>query len=153
MEVEITDAQQLLAINHASVVAAVTEVLALEGVRTDVVEVYFVEEAEMCQLHADHFDDPSPTDTISFPMDAPGDPSSPHILGSVFVAPSAAITCAAAEGGDPHTEALLYMVHGLLHLMGYDDIEDADRLEMRAAESRHMKHLSSKRIALNSSRE
>ena len=63
------------------------------------------------------------------------------MLGEVFVCPATAIAYAAEHGNDPHQETSLYIVHGLLHLMGYDDLDDASILLMRQAEERHMNQL------------
>lgn len=123
-------------------------VIAYEGFHTDEVAIHIVSNEEMCELHNDYFDDPSPTDCISFPMDN-DDPSGFNTLGDVFVCPKIAIEYATEHKIDPYEELTLYIVHGLLHLMGYDDIEDEDREEMRAAEKKHMDHLKTLDLCLS----
>ena len=66
------------------------------------------------------------------------------ILGDVFVCPETAVDYANTHDLAPYHELSLYIVHGLLHLMGYDDILEEDRNEMRKAEEKHMKHLKKK---------
>lgn len=115
-------------------------VISYEGHSYDEVSIYLVDMDQICSIHQDFFDDPSPTDCISFPMDEP-DEEGYKILGDIFVCPKAAIDYAVMNGGDPYYETTLYTVHGLLHLLGYDDIEEVDQIEMREAEKRHMEHL------------
>jgi len=130
-----------------AVQAIVQAVVASEGLSFDEAAIHFVDEKAICSLHQQYFNDPSPTDCISFPMDDANDQGF-KVLGEVFVCPSAAIQYAAKEGGDPYRETTLYIIHGLLHLMGYDDIKDEDRVRMRQAEQRHMQHLKEKQLVL-----
>lgn len=120
-----------------------------EGQQADEAAVTFLSDKEMCDLHRIHFDDPSPTDCISFPMD---DPDEEHyrVLGEVFICPQTALTYAQEHSVDPYRELTLYLVHGFLHLMGYDDIDEHDQLEMRTAEERHMKLLENAGLLLRS---
>ena len=98
-----------------------------------------------------YLDDPSVTDCISFPMDSDqqSDPSSYRLLGDVFICPQVAKNYASRVGGDSYRELSLYLVHGLLHLIGYDDIKEKDRRAMRAAEERHMRNLHKKQLILS----
>lgn len=134
-----------------SVKQVVKAVLSLENQATDEVAVYFVSEEEISRLHLEYFDDPSPTDCISFPLDAQSDPIY-HVLGEIFVCPKTAIEYTLKSGEaapkQPYLEATLYLVHGLLHLLGYDDIKKTDQKKMRAAEARLMEYLIQKQITI-----
>lgn len=89
----------------------------------------FVNDAQIAQVHADFMDDPTPTDVITFPADASME-SAGEIIVSVDHARSRA-----DELDEPFSRELsLYLVHGWLHLAGYDDRNDADRARMREAE-------------------
>jgi probable rRNA maturation factor len=77
------------------------------------------------------------------------DPSDYCLLGDIFVCPKTAIKYAADHNGDPYEETTLYVVHGMLHLFGYDDIEEDDIVEMRAAEHRHMSNLKKLDLSLH----
>lgn len=89
----------------------------------------FVDDATIAQVHADFMGDPAPTDVITFPADPTMD-SAGEIIVSVDHASSRA-----AELGEPFSRELsLYLIHGWLHLAGYDDRSDTDRIKMRAAE-------------------
>lgn len=122
-------------------------VLAAEGQRCDEVTINFVDTPTICELHKQFFDDPSVTDCISFPIDDMEE-TGYRVLGEVFVCPKTALDYAKAHKGDPYGELTLYIVHGLLHLMGYDDIAPPDIEEMRAAELRHLNNLRAKGIVL-----
>lgn len=151
MEINIIDEQNDLKITPQSVCSVVENVLALENTSCDEVSVYFVDKTKISQLHEQFFNDPSPTDCISFPIDDDEDDDGYHILGDVFVCPHTAIKYAAEHDLDPHTEATLYVVHGLLHLLKYDDIDENDYIKMKCAEQRHMDNLKERGICLGTS--
>jgi probable rRNA maturation factor len=144
MKVLVFDQQCDLSIAQSSIKPIVKNVLALEKRKTDEVSVYFVTTEEICRLHKEFFSDPSPTDCISFPLDQAHE-TDYHILGEIFICPKTAIDYVVKAGEeineDCYTEATLYLVHGLLHLLGYDDIEEEDQQIMRGAEQRLMEPL------------
>ncbi len=91
--------------------------------------VVFVDDTMIGQIHDDFMDDPSATDVITFPANAEME-SAGEIIVSVDHARSRA-----AELDEPFSRELsLYLVHGWLHLAGYDDRNDSDRAAMRIAE-------------------
>ncbi len=140
--VTIDNTQNAVALSEERIAQICRHVIAFEGQKADELSLHFVDTATICQLHDEFFDDPTTTDCISFPIDPPDEPGY-RVIGEVFVCPETAINYCKTHGGDPLRETLLYTVHGLLHLMGYDDIEEADREEMRAAERRHFDSLES----------
>ena len=77
------------------------------------------------------------TDVITFDL-RPTDrqPEEDEVCGEIYVCPEVAVTAAAKFGTTPSRELVLYLVHGMLHLSGYDDIEPEDIPHMRAAEAR-----------------
>jgi probable rRNA maturation factor len=95
------------------------------------ISVYFVSEKKICELHAEFFNDPSPTDCISFPVDD-------DYLGDIFISPLAANRYDPAR---PYEEVLLYLVHGILHLIGFDDVHANEKRSMRKMEKKCMDHL------------
>jgi len=118
----------------------------LEGTSAGEVELFFVSEERICALHHEHFNDPTPTDCMTFPMDPVGPDC--KMLGSVFVCPKIAICYAKEHGQDPYRECMLYVVHGLLHLLGYKDKIESDKLEMRKAEETCMAILAERGLIL-----
>lgn len=73
------------------------------------------------------------TDVISF--DLSGDPNAP-LSAQVIACGQVAVREAAARGHGVQWELMLYVVHGLLHLLGYDDRTAADAAEMYLAQER-----------------
>lgn len=98
------------------------------------ISIYFVTEAKISQLHKEFFGDPTPTDCISFPLDQ-------DHLGEVFISPKAALQY---NPKNPYQELTLYLVHGVLHLIGYDDLDPVKRKEMRKKEKLCIRQLSNK---------
>ncbi len=141
LKVHLDNDQSDLALDEAQVAPLVEAVLSLEGVSPEEVSVSFAGEAAMCAMHEEFFLDPSLTDCMSFPIDG-------QILGDVVLCPKVAIGYVRDHGGDPYEELSLYLVHGLLHLLGYDDMEEEKRGEMRAAEKRVMAHLKEQGLIL-----
>jgi len=105
--------------------------------------IVFVDDADLAQMHADWLNDPTLTDVITF--DLRDDPSGP--AGELYVSVERALAVAARRQASPLRELLLYVVHGVLHLCGFDDHEAADRRRMRAAERRAFARLERERGA------
>lgn len=140
MIIHISNRQKVLKVSKPHIKKIVREVIALEKQRCDEVSLHFVSVKEICSLHEQFFNDPSQTDCISLPMDG-ADEAHYRILGEIFVCAETAIQYADSHKTDPDRELILYVIHGLLHLFGFDDIETKDRLKMRARERKHMAHL------------
>jgi len=85
-------------------------------------------------LHARFFDDPAPTDVITFPGDL-----ELSAAGEICVCADLAQDYAAQHDGDFARELALYLLHGYLHLAGYDDRQPAARARMRRAEKLGMR--------------
>lgn len=142
MIVNIINEQFALDIAIEQVERLVKKVIESEEQTCDEVNVYFVDTPTISQLHEQFFNDSSSTDCISFPMDEE-EGEQYRLLGEVFICPATAIDYAAKNQGNAYQETSLYIVHSLLHLMGYDDIEEEDICLMRRAEERHMQKLQS----------
>ncbi len=152
MNVLIFDQQDDLPINEESVRHAVKRTLSLKHCHADEVSVYFVSVDEISRLHQEFFDDPTPTDCISFPYDKEKVGGFQH-LGEVFVCPKIAIEyvlkLSEEINEDRYREITLYVIHGLLHLLGYDDIEEKDQKAMRAEENLVMQDLIEKNLLIS----
>lgn len=147
MKVLIFNRQSDLSFSEPAVAQIAEAVVDLERHHYDEVSINFVTEKEISDLHAEFFQDPSPTDCISFPMDS-DEEAGYRILGEIFVCPRTAIQYAKEHQLDPYEELTLYIIHGLLHLMGYDDVRKEDQQKMRAAEQRCISYLQEMHILL-----
>ncbi len=101
------------------------------------VSVVLVEVAAMEQLHVQWMDEPGPTDVLSFPMDElrPGTSEKPTpagLLGDIVLCPAVAEAQAVEAGHSLMAELELLTTHGMLHLLGFDHAEPAERDEMFA---------------------
>ena len=114
--------------------SVVEHVLHAQGVRSAEVDVSIVGDAAMRALNRRWLDHDFPTDVLSFHTDGDGSPGAP-LEGQVVLNPDYAAREAAVHGWSAADELALYLVHGLLHLCGYDDREPADRRAMREREA------------------
>lgn len=111
-------------------------------IKTNEVILHFVTESKICKLHSKYFNDPSVTDCITFPIDSYKDKKNQfHILGEVFICPKTAISYAKQHHIEPEVELYRYIIHCLLHLIGYDDISIDDRIRMKRKERNCLKKL------------
>src|SRR6267142_1150334 len=108
--------------------------LGLEGA---LVELHLVDKKEITKLHKIHFKKATPTDCISLAYHTPKEikkAGKQLFLGEVYVCPEVAQAYAAEHDLDPQEELLLYIIHGILHLVGYKDGNAASKKAMRAQE-------------------
>jgi probable rRNA maturation factor len=96
------------------------------------VNLVFVDENEMTELHIKWMDEPGPTDVLSFPMDMPAAPGDAVTLGDIVIAPTVAARQAATSGHSAEHEIFILAAHGLLHILGYDHANKEDEKVMFA---------------------
>jgi probable rRNA maturation factor len=94
------------------------------------IQLVMVSDEALAELHGRFLDDDSPTDVMAFDMSDEVDGRN----GEVYVSVDCARRVSAQRGTSFDRELALYVVHGCLHLCGYDDHEDEDRARMREAE-------------------
>lgn len=116
---------------RAFVARAVRAVFAHVGA-TIPVSLLLTDDAEIAALHAQHLGDPTPTDVMSFELDG---------TAELVVSVTTAARVARARGHAVRAEVALYIVHGLLHLLGHDDTTLRARARMRDAERAVMQRL------------
>lgn len=136
MKISLYNTQKTVKISTKSLKKAVLAILQYLKVPCDEIAVHLVSKKKICDLHDQFFNDPSPTDCISFPSKKP--PSGYYFFGDIFVSPIAAKEFVEKSGGSLYEELTLYLIHGLLHLNGYDDIKPHDRKTMRRKEKELM---------------
>lgn len=120
---------------------SIKSVLKVEELDDDVeVSVSFVGDEEIRDLNRDYRGVDKSTDVLSFPMDDEFIIDN-RILGDVIIN-TRRVMEQAEELGHSHERELSYLtVHSILHLLGYDHIEDGDKKEMREREKLSMKEL------------
>jgi probable rRNA maturation factor len=100
--------------------------------------VVFVSDRALARMHGRWLGDGAPTDVITFDL-AEGAAGGP--IGELYVSVERALVESRRRGVRPERELALYVVHGVLHLCGYDDHGPTDRRRMRAAERRVLEDL------------
>src|SRR5207247_1178467 len=123
--------RQTAPIDVDALAALASETLIAEGLREVELSLSFIDDAEMEDLHVRYLDQPGPTDVLSFPLDGE-DERGLRVLGDVVIAPSVA---ARNTPADPAAELRLLVVHGILHLLGYDHEEDEEKATMWARQT------------------
>lgn len=107
-------------------------------------------DARISVLNAEFRGKPAPTNVLSWPSDErasefagedpvlpdPGTPDDPESLGDIAIAYDTCLAEAAAQGKPPADHVTHLIVHGVLHLLGYDHIEDEDADLMEGHEVR-----------------
>ena len=155
VEVFIADEQAAHPVDTMRWIRLARSVLEAEGVRGDAeLSMLFVDEEAMADLNQRFTGKPGATDVLSFPIDeepteggrspdsggtgpgfVPPEPSDlPMLVGDVVICPAVAARNAPEHAGSYDDELALLIVHGILHLMGMDHIEDAEATEMERRE-------------------
>lgn len=101
------------------------------------ISIAIVSEDEIAQLNEKYRSKQGPTDVLSFPCDDVATivaDDEPIMLGDIIIAPAVAEANAAELGNTIEEELNLLVVHGVLHLLGYDHIEDSDAVVMQERE-------------------
>lgn len=118
-------------------------VLDAEGLDEDTgVALVLIDEQQMTELNVAHMGKEGPTDVLSFPIETalPGSPPArlsggpPIELGDIFIAPSVVRRNAERQDVPFEDELALMVVHGLLHLLGWDHEDEADAIRMENRE-------------------
>lgn len=148
-EIDISNRQQAVPIDRDAIHAAVLRALQMEQVDSAVLSISIVDDLTIHTLNRHHLHHDYPTDVISFQLDfSEGDMvQSPDvdesrelraaraaIEGEIIASAEMAATMAAQGEWSVHDELTLYVIHGLLHICGYDDRSADEQAVMRARE-------------------
>jgi len=128
------DDRQTDAVDIEGLTALARACLVGEGVVDAELSISFVTKDEIADLHRRYLQEAGPTDVLSFPLDDEAGEDGLRLLGDVVIAPAVA---AQNNPDDPGSELRLLLVHGILHLLGHDHMEQADRATMWARQERY----------------
>lgn len=125
----------------------VTHVLAGERISAGQVDVFLYDPTEMAALNHLHMQSDRPTDVLAFPLDGPmlkagemSDSAAGLHVGDIVLCVEVARNQAPEHCGSFDAEITLLIIHGVLHLLGYDHLEDDPRTQMQSREARYMNH-------------
>jgi len=137
------DRQDMMEINgdnEAAIERAVEAVLTEEECDGNFeISVSFVTNEEIKELNKEYRNVDSETDVLSFPMNEEFDGVT--ILGDIVISTQKIIEQADDFGHSPEREMIYLTVHSMLHLLGYDHMENDEKSAMRAKEKEIMKNL------------
>ena len=131
IEVDVIDRQRAVRVGRAWLTRVVRRALVRQGVERAGISILLVGDRRMARLHEEWLGVPGTTDVITFDL---ADDGVAGLRGDIVVSAETARRVARELGWAPRHELAYYVVHGLLHLAGHDDIDPADRRAMRARE-------------------
>ena len=110
------------------------EITAIRGVRHAIaVSCYFVPESQIRKLNRDHRGSDSITDVLSFPLGYAA-PGTGWVLGDIVICMDAVESKAISSGNGLEDQLAFSLIHSVLHLVGFDHIEEHDRTLMEHRE-------------------
>ncbi len=140
MIVEIADLQKHYGIKSSNIKRAVKEVLSREG-KDARLSIALVDNSRIKELNKQYFNSDEVTDVISFPLSNNKNLLSGEIIVSVETAVETAVDTAGKRNISIEGEIVLYIIHGILHLLGYDDGNEGNARVMHEEESKILKTL------------
>ena len=152
--IEIAKSEEFVTVDDVLLREVTEKTLAAELVARAEVSIAVVGNDVIRELHDRYLGKNTATDVLSFAFDSeddtPGDPATAnesasepvaqkHIEGEVILSAEMALETASRFHWKPLDECILYLVHGLLHLVGYDDLTESDQKAMRTREKAILK--------------
>ena len=128
-KVTISSSQNALRVPRRKIADLIDLTARLEDVAIHEVDVAVVDDSQIAALNRRYLRRPGPTDVLSFDM---GEPGASGLCAQIVVCAQVAVAEARRRRTGPQAELMLYVLHGLLHLLGYDDLADDDAERMHA---------------------
>src|SRR6266849_1073159 len=129
--ISVATPQDIVAVDRARMREVARAVLEGEGIADAEISLAFVDNPTIHQLNQRYLQHDEPTDVLSFPL---SEANAKRLAGELVIGAEVAQTQAASLGHDLQAELALYVIHGLLHLCGYDDETEPGVEEMRRRE-------------------
>lgn len=142
-KVTIATPQEIVEIDRGRMRDLVRTVLAGENIPDFEISLAFVDNPTIHRLNKRFLDHDEPTDVLTFPLGDGGK----KLAGELILGVEVAKEQAAERGHDVQAELALYVIHGLLHLCGYDDKSPKAEREMRQRERHWLEKLGLPNIA------
>lgn len=134
IQIDVRNEQQMLAVDEALLRQAIEAVLAGEGIARAEISLAVIDDSAMHALNRQYLDHDEPTDVLSFVLEEePG-----YVEGEIIVSADTAVAASRSFGWEPANELLLYVIHGALHLVGYDDLNPEAQAQMRSRERTYL---------------
>ncbi len=136
--ISIASPQESVAIDRGRMRDTVRTVLEGEGRADAEISLAFVDNATSHRLNRQYLNHDEPTDVLSFPLSGG---TTGRLKGELVIGAEVALAQAESLGHDVQAELALYVIHGLLHLCGYDDHTEAEAAKMRERERHYLQKL------------
>jgi probable rRNA maturation factor len=139
-KIEITDLQDHVRLDRKQILLVMRRVIKEEGRSAKSLSIVLTDNRHMRDLNREYLGHDRLTDVISFPLEDPDWPGgrcgacNGGLNGEIIASAELAVQQAQSMNADPKAELMLYLVHGLLHLMGYDDRNPEQARLMHARE-------------------
>ena len=137
LKIEIAD-QQRLKVDTDPLIEIASAILADHGVSQGELSIALVDDPTIRDLNKQYLNHDWETDVISFVLDE----GESWLAGQLIVSTDTASRVAEEIDSTFESELALYVAHGTLHLVGFDDIEDEAAEDMRAAERKYLQQFS-----------
>lgn len=134
IKVSVANQQTSLSVDEPRLRRAIEVVFGGESIGRARVSLAVVDDAVIRRLNRQYLDEDDATDVLSFPLGRKGG----KLEGEVVVSAETAAACAPDYGWPAADELLLYVIHGALHLAGYDDESPEEQAEMRRCERKYL---------------
>ena len=135
-KVSIASPQELVKLDRPRLREIVRQVMAEEDIKDYELSLAFVDNPTIHGINKRFLEHDEPTDVITFPYS-----SGKVLVGELVIGVEVALEQARVGGHEVDAELALYVIHGLLHLVGYDDKDAHDRKQMRVRERYHLNGL------------
>jgi probable rRNA maturation factor len=135
--ISVANEQSRHAVDEQALVAAARAVLNDSRFDSANISLAVVDDTTIHELNRRHLNHDWPTDVLSFVLDE----SDRHLEGEVIISADTAAAAAAEAGWADAAEQLLYVIHGMLHLVGYRDKSPEDAARMRSGEAAYLRKL------------
>jgi probable rRNA maturation factor len=135
-KVSIASPQELVKLDRPRLREIVRQVMAEEDIKDYEISLAFVDNPTIHGINKRFLEHDEPTDVITFPYS-----SGKVLVGELVIGVEVALEQARVGGHEVDAELALYVIHGLLHLVGYDDKDGHDRKQMRVRERYHLNGL------------
>ncbi len=142
MEVLVTNEQEAIDINIDFIKELSLEIMSFIGSPDNAqLSLVFCDNKAIKDLNKEYRSKDEPTDVLSFPIELENFVPEIRMLGDIVISTETAVTQAKEYKHSTETEIAILLIHGLLHLHGYDHIKEDDKKEMREKENEALKHI------------
>ncbi|MFC1704160.1 rRNA maturation RNase YbeY [Candidatus Omnitrophota bacterium] len=139
MELSVTNLQKRIPVQKKTIRQRVKQILLHSKIAAEL-SIVFVDDKKIQQLNRRYLHKNSPTDVLAFDLKDAKQPKN-KVVGEIVISLEMAQRNARAFNTPVQEEVLLYLVHGILHLSGYDDTSKKKKEQMRRKEQSIVKKI------------